>query len=112
MQKDLIDDFYEYRQSVNRHTIGALLISDSVTNTVRRELRKLKPGIKVSSDEISDLIKHEVLKREILESESGIEALKQVTRFIRKQERAKTKTKASKPQLDSEKSDESNNNEH
>jgi len=98
VQKDLIDDYYEYRQSVNRYTIGALLLTDAVTNVVRRELRKLKPGIKVDADEIRDLVKTEVIKRELLESEAGIEANKQVTRFIKKQERAK-KTKASAPRV-------------
>ncbi len=93
VQKDLIDDFYQYRQSVNRYTIGALLTSDAVTNVVRRELRKLKPGIKVEANEISELIKNEVIKRDALQSEAGIEAVKQVTKFIKKQEREKAKSK-------------------
>lgn len=99
VQKDLIDDYYEYRQSVNRYTIGALLLTDSITSVVRRELRKLNPGIKVDADEIRHLIRSEVIKREILESEAGAEANKQVTKFIRKQERAKTKAKVAKPQV-------------
>jgi predicted type IV restriction endonuclease len=93
VQKDLIGDYYEYRQSVNRYTIGALLLTEDVANVVRRELRKLKPGIKVDSDEISNLIKGEVIKREILESEAGLEANKQVTKFMKKQEREKSKSK-------------------
>lgn len=56
---------------------------------MRRELRKLKPGIKVDAEEIRDLLKAEVLKREILESESGTEANKKVAKFIKKQARAK-----------------------
>jgi predicted type IV restriction endonuclease len=93
VQKDLIGDYYEYRQSVNRYTIGAILLTDSVANAVRKELRNLKPGIKVDTGEISNLIKSEVIKRETLESDAGIEANKQVTRFIKKQARAKTKAK-------------------
>ena len=93
LQKDLIDDYYEYRQSVNRYTIGALLLTDSIANVVRRELRKLKPGIKVDAPEIRDLIQGEVIKREILESEAGVEANKHVTKFMKKQERAKIKSK-------------------
>ncbi len=99
VQKDLIDDFYEYRQSVNRHTIGALLLTDPITNVVRRELRKLKPGIKVETDEIGDLIQSEVLKREVLESEAGVEAKKQVAKSIKKQERTKVKANIVKPKV-------------
>lgn len=104
VQKDLIDDFYEYKQSVNRYTIGALLLTDAVTNVVRRELRKLKPGIKVDAPEIKDLIQSEVIKRELLESEAGVEANKQVLKFVKKQEREKAKNKAaaSKPVSTSE----------
>jgi predicted type IV restriction endonuclease len=93
VQKDLIGDYYEHRQSVNRYTIGALLLTESISNVIRKELRKIKPGIKVEVEEISDLIKNEVIKRETLASEAGIEANKQVTRFIKKQEREKAKNK-------------------
>jgi len=99
VQQDLIDDFYEYRQSVNRHTIGSLLLTDPITNVVRRELRKLKPGIKVETDEIRDLIQSEVLKREVLESEAGVEAKKQVTKFIKKQGRTKVKANIAKTKM-------------
>ena len=101
VQKDLIGDFYEYRQSVNRYTIGALLLTDSVANVIRKELRKLKPGIKVDPSEISDLIKSQIIKREILESEAGIEANKQVSKFIKKQEREKNKAKRERSPIDS-----------
>ena len=92
-QKDLIDDYYEYRQSVNRYTVGALLLTDSITSVVRRELRKLKPGIKVYTEEIKSLVHDEIIKREILESEAGIEASKQLSKFLKKQERAKKQNK-------------------
>lgn len=93
IQKDLIDDLYEYRQSVNRHTIGALLLTKPVTALIRRELKKLKPGIKVTQEEIHELIKSDVLKREVIDSEAGIEANKQVARFCKKQEKEKAKAK-------------------
>jgi hypothetical protein len=95
VQKDLIDDYYEYKQSVNRYTIGALLLSDPIVSTVRRELRKLRSGIKVDSDQIRELITQEVVKRDLLESEAGKEANKQVAKFMKQQERAKLKSKKS-----------------
>lgn len=93
VQKDLIGDYYEYKQSVNRYTIGALLLTDPVANAVRKELRLLKPGIKVDAKEIHDLIKDEVLKREILDSEAGVEASKQVGRYLRKKAKIKVHPK-------------------
>ena len=98
VQKDLIDDYYEYRQSVNRYTIGALLLTESVASIVRKELKKLKPGIKVNIEEIKSLIHDGVIKREILESEAGVEANKQVSKLLKKQERAKKQNKTTLPQ--------------
>jgi hypothetical protein len=96
VQKDLIDSYYEYRQSVNRYTIGALLLTDAVTAVVRRELRKVKTGIKVDAEEIRELMKVEVIKREVLESDSGVEVAKQLRRLARKQQRKKSTTTQSK----------------
>ncbi len=92
VQKDLIDDYYEYKQSVNQYTVGALLLTDSVTNLVRKELRKLKT-VKVTADEIRELLKNEVIKRDVLDSDDGIEAGKQLKKMMRKKERAGKGTK-------------------
>ena len=51
----MIDDFYEYKQSVNRYTVAYLLLTDPVANSIRRELKKLKPGIKVDFEEIKNI---------------------------------------------------------
>jgi len=104
--KDNIDKFYEHKQSFNRYTVGALLSTEAVSSVVRRELRKIKPGIKVSAEDIQVMIKDEVLKRDIIDSESGLEAQKAVKKFYRSQSRAKTSKKTSKteeaPVLDAE----------
>ncbi len=89
--KDLIGDFYKYKQSVNRHTIGTLLLTDAVVAVVRRELRKFKPAVKVNTEDIRDLMKHEVIKREVLESEAGIDAKKQFARHIKRAKKTKAK---------------------
>lgn len=89
IQKELIDDFYEYKQSVNKYTLGAILVSEPVISTVKRELRKIKTGIKVTNDEISSLIEHEILKRDILDSDSGKEALKNMQKILKQQQRTK-----------------------
>ncbi len=91
VQKDVIDDFYEYRQSVNRYTIGAVLLSDPVVNVVRRELRRLKTGLKVDLEQIREMMSSEVLKRDLIESKAAKEAHNQVAKEIRQHERSKTK---------------------
>lgn len=90
--KDSIDKFYEYKQSVNRYTVGALLGTPAIANLVRKELRKIKPGIKVEAAEIENLIKTQVIKREIYESDSGMDAQKAVDKFYRAEARSKAKS--------------------
>ena len=93
IKKNLIGDYYTYKQSVNRHTIGALLLTNKITTAVRTELRKLNPNIKADIEEIKSIIENEIVKREIHESEAGIEANKLIVRFIKKQERERAKAK-------------------
>ena len=71
VQKDLIDEFYEFRQSVNRYTIGPVVLTEPVVSVIRRELRKIKDGLKVSNEEIEELVANEVLKRDLVESEAA-----------------------------------------
>lgn len=91
VQKDLIDEFYEYRQSVNCYTVGAVLLTEPVISVIRRELRKIKDGLKVSNEEIEELMSSEVLKRELLESEAGKEANKSIQKLLKKRSKSKPK---------------------
>ena len=91
MQKDLINDLYEYRQSVNRYTVGAVLLSEPIINVVKRELRKLKTGLKVEAEEIREMISGEVLKRDLIESEAAKEANKQVKRVLKQKAKSRAK---------------------
>ena len=89
--KDLIDEFYEYRQSVNRYVIGALIRTEPVASAIRRELRKIKDGIKVTTEEIQELVSHEVLKRDLVESDAAKEAYKNVQKVMKKKAKVKPK---------------------
>ncbi len=91
VQKDLISYFYRRKQSINCYTIGAFILTDDVVKRIRLDLRKYKPDLKVEASEIEELIKKEVIKREILESDAGIEARKQVSRHFKRMERRKAK---------------------
>jgi predicted type IV restriction endonuclease len=98
--KDLIDEFYEYRQSVNRYTIGALIQTEPVVNAIRRELRRFKDGIKVTTQEIQELISNEVLKRDLVESDTAKETQKNIQRLLKK--RGKSNINAAKKAIKTE----------
>ena len=89
--KDVISEYQEKISALNRYVISALLLNSPVVDTIRRELRKLSPGIKIETSEILDIIKNEVLKRNVIEDDKAIEAQKRVKRFISHQLKNKTK---------------------
>ena len=92
VSKDLIDDFYEYRQSANRYSIAALLQPEQVIGVISRELRRITNGVKVSAEEIQALITHEILKRDVVESDAAKEASKAIKKAIKKNTKAKPTT--------------------
>jgi len=86
-QKARIDEYHSYKEALNRFTLGAVLLSESVLSVVRRELRRVTPGLKVDAEEIEALLRAEVIKREVLDCEKAAAARKQVTRAVNKAQR-------------------------
>jgi len=84
LPKNAREDFFERVQCVNRYIIGNLVLSEPVVAVVRRELRKFADGIKVSPEEVANIIKSEVLKREIVEGEDADLAMRKVAKFYKK----------------------------
>lgn len=76
--KSTLDDLLSQKQVLNRYMIGQLLLADTVTDAVRKYIRKLYPDIKVQKEEIYAIISAECLKREIIEGDS---AAKQNAKF-------------------------------
>ena len=72
---------------MNRYIIGALLQTEPIAKVVKFYLQRLKGGIKADIDEISKIIRNDVIKRELLDTEEGIEADKQITKFMKKKKK-------------------------
>ncbi len=85
--KSTLEFFHDQRQALSRFYLGALILSDQYLNYIKRDLRKISPGIKIEIDEIKDVIKNEVIKREVLESEKISEASKKISRLFNKKTR-------------------------
>jgi len=99
IDKDLIEQFYEYRQSVNKYMISAVLSSEPVLNTIRKELRKLRDGLKVELEEIGEVISSQIIKREVLENPSTSEALSMLKKANKKAARETAKKMKLKEKL-------------
>ena len=91
-QKSAIGEYHTQRQALSRFFIGAVLQTDPVLDTIRRELRRVSPDVKIDSEQIKDVLRNEVIKREVLEGEKASEATKKINRSASKALRATPKT--------------------
>jgi hypothetical protein len=91
LKRNAIDEFSEHKMVVNKFYIGTILQSESLIETIKRELRKINPLVKPDSDEITSIIKNEVLKRELLDSPEAIAALEKYSKILKKIDKEKSK---------------------
>jgi len=91
---DAINTFHQRAQMLNKFTVAQILLSDSVVGVVRRELRKLFPDLKVTFEQIQELLWNEILKREVLEGEKVKEVQSRIKRAANKLARAAAKEAA------------------
>lgn len=83
-----IDLFWKHKEATSRYVVAQLLLDEGSVRTVRRQLRRLFPGLKVSEEELDALLRTEVLKREVLEGEKADAADKMIRKASRRRRRA------------------------
>lgn len=88
--KSTLYEFHSQRQVLSRFFIGAMMLSEAVVDVIRRELRKMSPDIKITSEQIKRVIEQEVLKREVVEGEKADEAKKKISKALSKQSKSKS----------------------
>ena len=89
----MIEEYHEYLLSVNKFIISAILQSDTGLNMIRRELRRVSPGIRVETDEINSILNTGVLKRDVVEGADIKDAHSRVKKVsTRKLVKAKSKS--------------------
>jgi predicted type IV restriction endonuclease len=90
-EKSVIEDFYSSIQVKNKFIIGALLNSPDVYSLIRRTMKKLFDDVKISEEEIADIMANDIIKREIIDSEESKKAKKDIDKLFKKLERAREK---------------------
>ena len=84
LDKDAREEFYEKVQSVNRFVIANIMLAEPVLKVIKRELRKLSEGVKVKSQEVEQIVRSEVLRRNLVEGEDAEKARARVAKFYKK----------------------------
>lgn len=84
-----LEDYYTQKQATNKFMVGNLLTEEPVLNAIRKELRNIYPDIKVSLDDIKNVLLKDVIKREILEGEEAEESKKKIAKAFKKKDKLK-----------------------
>jgi hypothetical protein len=93
-QKSALGEYHTQKQALSRFFVGAMLQTDVILDVIRRELRRVSPNVKIDSEQIRDVLRNEVIKREVLEGEKAIEANKKINRSTSRQLRASSSAKS------------------
>jgi predicted type IV restriction endonuclease len=83
MMKSGLYAYHDHLQATNKFYLAAVVLSDPVLDTIRRELRRVS-DVKVEVDELRTLLREEVIKREVIEGEKAEAAHKKVTKSANK----------------------------
>jgi predicted type IV restriction endonuclease len=87
--KSFLYEYHSQKQALSKFFLSSLIMSDVIIDVIRRELRKISPDVKVSSEQIKEVICKEVLKREVMEGEKAEEAKKKINKVFSKILKAK-----------------------
>jgi hypothetical protein len=80
---DSMSQMFRARRAMSKYSVAALLLSDPVVTVVRRELRKMADGLYPAIEEVRDIIKENVIKRELIEAEEAKIASKLVRKLTK-----------------------------
>ncbi|MBF4988049.1 MULTISPECIES: type I restriction enzyme HsdR N-terminal domain-containing protein [unclassified Methylophilus] len=83
--------FYQQQQATSKYSIGALLTTEAVLLTIKKELKKLSPTSKIEDDFLKNLLLTDVIKRELIEGEQATAAIELIKKCARAQARLKAK---------------------
>jgi predicted type IV restriction endonuclease len=79
-EKQVVTEFAAQRQALSRFFVASIALSAPVLDTIRRELKRACPDVKVKNEQIQAVLESEVFKREVLEGEKADEARKKISR--------------------------------
>ncbi len=80
--KSSMSDLLQQKQVTSKFTIAAVLLTDSVIEHLRRDIRRLS-GIRIEPDYLKDTLQNEIIKRELIEGEEATAAAATVKKMQR-----------------------------
>lgn len=64
-----LEEYHRQAQIINRYVVAELIQSDAVISILRREFKRLFPGVKATDEELRILLTNDVMKRDTLDGD-------------------------------------------
>lgn len=90
--KSSMATFCQQRQITSKFSLAALLVCPPMLNSLRKEIKRICPTVKIDEELLKITIQNEVLKREVVDSDEAKQASELLKRATRATEKAKAKT--------------------
>jgi hypothetical protein len=81
--KSALEDFHLQRLTLNKFFIGQVLITEPVLESLKKTIKKICPDVKVTCDEIKEVLILDVLKREVFEDEKASDAKRKISKVFK-----------------------------
>jgi hypothetical protein len=78
LSRAALEEFDERQEAMIRFFLGATILSDPVTEVIRRELKRAMPGVKITGEELQAKLREEVLKGEVQEGQKFEDACRKI----------------------------------
>lgn len=89
--KNSLEDLHAQKQIFNKNIVGQIMLTDTMITSLRRYIKNLYPDVKIENDELYALVFNEILKRDVIEGDSAVEAKKLVQKAEKKLVASKAK---------------------
>jgi hypothetical protein len=93
----VLGEYHTQKQALSRFFLSAMILSGPVLEIVRREVRRVSPDVRITLDQVRDVIANEVLKREVMEGDKADEARKQLARAVHCESRTVLRIRTGRP---------------
>ncbi|MEQ1891878.1 MAG: hypothetical protein ABL998_04985 [Planctomycetota bacterium] len=93
LSKDAHAEFHSRQEATNRFLLAAILLSEDVLKTVRREVRRVT-DLLVDQEDVARVLREQVIKRETMEGDQAQAASRQVSRRSERSMRSSSEVEA------------------
>ncbi len=71
---DALTEYHRQSQILNRYVIAELIQTESVIGSIKRDFKRLFPGVKVTDEDLASMLVNGVLKRDTIDGEPAKDA--------------------------------------